>query len=494
MRRSSLRSWLLLVAILFSGLVVGGMALTTYVVVSDGMAVVAHDSTMRLAHAAEQVIADAASRVPAAPEASPPTTFAADPGPASPVVAHLPELLSAGALSDGQFVLYDASLEPLWRTDDSAVLARGHLGRKQALETGEISESNTGAGGVLQGLVGPADLGVYMIHVPVGLPGGGDGVLDVIYLPVSEEAVIDAIRPPMFTLALAAMFIMVVMMQTSMGWVLKLVDDLRKAADSIDAGRLDVRLPVAGEHEIGELARSINDLIERLRRRADAQTRFVADASHELATPVAGIRGYTNILRAWGGDDPEVREEAISAIDRESRRMARLCSDLLALVRNERGIEFKSVRFDVNARCREVLAAAATRYITKGLTFVGPEEGQIVMMGDPDRVEDAISILVDNAAKYTPDGGRVILRTRRKRESIVIEVEDTGAGIPAEDLESIFDRFYRSDASRSKETGGFGLGLPIAKTIVDGAGGTIEVESELGSGTRFTLRLPRGRV
>jgi len=116
------------------------------------------------------------------------------------------------------------------------------------------------------------------------------------------------------------------------------------------------------------------------------------------------------------------------------------------------------------------------------------------MMGDPDRVEDAISILVDNAAKYTSDGGRVILRTRRKRESIVIEVEDTGAGIPAEDLESIFDRFYRSDASRSKETGGFGLGLPIAKTIVDGAGGTIEVESEVGSGTRFTLRLPRGRV
>ncbi|MDO8987780.1 MAG: HAMP domain-containing sensor histidine kinase, partial [Coriobacteriia bacterium] len=224
------------------------------------------------------------------------------------------------------------------------------------------------------------------------------------------------------------------------------------------------------------------------------QTRFVADASHELATPVAGIRGYTNILRAWGGDDPEVREEAINAIDRESRRMARLCSDLLALVRNERGIEFRNVRFDVNARCREVLAAAATRYIAKGLTFTGPEVGQIVMMGDPDRIEDAISILVDNAAKYTPDAGRVALRTRRRRDTIIIEVEDTGVGIPVDDLESIFDRFYRSDASRSKETGGFGLGLPIAKTIVDGAGGTIDVHSELGAGTRFTLRLPRGRV
>jgi len=494
MRRSSLRSWLLLVAILFSGLVVGGMALTTYVVVSDGMAVVAHDSTVRLERAAEKVIAEAARLYAETPDASEGSTSSPDGAPVSPAVLELPELLRAGALSDGQFALYDGDLQPVWHTDESAVFLVGHDDRRVALETGEVTESTTGASGVLPGLVGPSDLGLYVSHVPVTLPGGGAGVLDVVYDPKSEEAVIDAIRPPMFTLALSAMFIMVVMMQTSMGWVLKLVDDLRKAADSIDAGKLDVKLPVEGEHEIGELARSINDLIERLRRRSDAQTRFVADASHELATPVAGIRGYTNILRAWGGDDPEVREEAISAIDRESRRMARLCSDLLALVRNERGIEFKSIRFDVNARCREVLAAAATRYIEKGLVFVGPEEGQIVMMGDPDRVEDAVSILVDNAAKYTPEGGRVILRTRRKRENIIIEVEDTGLGIPAEELESIFDRFYRSDASRSKETGGFGLGLPIAKTIIDGAGGTIEVESDVGSGTRFTLRLPRGRV
>lgn len=493
MRRSSLRSWLLLVAILFSGLVVGGMALTTYVVVADGMSVVAHDSTVRLARAAEEVIAKASDEVT---PTEAPSGGASESGDslAPAVIDRLPELLSAGALSDAEFVLYDAHLRPIWQSQETESLEDQDAARRAALDTGEMTESSTGASGVLQGLVGPSNLGIYVMHVPIRLPGGSDGLLDVVYVPSSEESVIDAIRPPMFTLALSAMFIMVVMMQTSMGWVLKLVDDLRKAADAIDAGNLDVKLPVEGEHEIGELARSINDLLDRLRRRADAQTRFVADASHELATPVAGIRGYTNILRAWGGDDPEVREEAISAIDRESRRMARLCSDLLALVRNERGIEFKSIRFDINARCREVLAAAATRYIDKGLMFTGPEEGQIVMMGDPDRIEDAISILVDNAAKYTPEGGHVTVRTRRKRDVIIIEVEDTGVGIPAEDLESIFDRFYRSDASRSKETGGFGLGLPIAKTIVDGAGGTIGVESDQGSGTRFTLRLPRGRV
>ncbi|MDZ4063064.1 MAG: HAMP domain-containing sensor histidine kinase, partial [Coriobacteriia bacterium] len=274
----------------------------------------------------------------------------------------------------------------------------------------------------------------------------------------------------------------------------RLVDNLRRAADAIDAGNLDLRLPDQGEHEIGDLARSINGLIERLRLRAEAQTRFVADASHELATPVAGIRGYTNILRAWGGEDPEVREEAISAIDRESRRMARLCSDLLALVRSDRAMQFKNVRFDVSSRCRQVLAAAATRYIDKGLEFVGPDEGQLMMVGDPDRVEDVVSILVDNAAKYTSPGGSVTVSVRRRREVVLIEVSDTGIGIPERDIPNIFDRFYRSDASRSKETGGFGLGLPIAKSIVDAIDGTIEVKSAGGVGSTFTVRLPRGRL
>ena len=112
---------------------------------------------------------------------------------------------------------------------------------------------------------------------------------------------------------------------------------------------------------------------------------------------------------------------------------------------------------------------------------------------DPERLEDVLSILLDNAGKYTPGGGRVSLTTRLQRGEAVIEVSDTGIGIPTEDIPSIFERFYRSDESRAKSTGGFGLGLAIAKSSSEAIGGIITVDSELGVGTTFTLRIPVGK-
>lgn len=494
MRRSSLRSWLLLVAALFATLVVGGVAITTYVVVADGMSVVSQDTIARIARGASQIVKEEATTAKLSAAASGLTGEAREAEAQRRFLRRIPEMFDAGTLSEGELAFYelqDGSLEPIWFSTTRAVVPEIDAQRLRSLETSQIVSSRIGEGGILTGLIGPAQLGVFVVHVPVEMPGAGRGVLDIAYFPEQEESVIDAIRLPMFMLAVSAVFIMVVMMQTSMGWVLKLVDDLRRAADSIDAGRLDVQLPASGEHEIGDLARSLNRLIDRLRKRAEAQTRFVADASHELATPVAGIRGYTNILRAWGADDPEVRDEAIRAIDRESRRMARLCGDLLTLVRSEATREYRPVRFDLNARCREVLAATATRYIDKGLEFVGPQDDTLLMNGDPDRIEDIIGILADNAAKYTPAGGSVSIKTSRSRDGVVVEVSDTGPGIPPEDLQYIFERFYRSDTSRSKETGGFGLGLSIAKSLTEGVGGRLTVASTVGEGTTFTIVFPK---
>ena len=494
MRRSSLRETLLAISVLFALLVVGGIALTSYVIVSDGMQVVAMDTTRRLSTTADVVVHDVVESTERAAIASGLSGDAASDEALASLATALPQALQRAGISEAQFALYDANLKLVWASAGVTDSSAQDSARRLALATGLPKRTVGRQGDLLSGLITRAQLGTTVIHTPVRLPGRRTGVLDVAHTPASEERVIDSIRRPMAVLAVTAMLIMVLLMQTSMVWVLGLVDNLRKAADSIDAGRLDERLPVTGNSEIADLANSLNHLIERLQRRSDAQGRFVADASHELATPVAGIRGYTSILRAWGADDPKVRDEAVDAIARESRRMARLPADLLNLLHADQGLVLRSERFDLNALVRERLAATASRWIEKDIDFEGPEEDSLIMTGDPDRVEDVVAILLDNASKYTPSFGHVSVATRRKRDNVVIEVRDTGQGIPAEDLPHIFDRFFRSEASRAAGEGGFGLGLAILKSIVEGMGGDIRVASEVGAGTTFTVRLPKGRL
>ncbi len=494
MRDWSLRRWLLVVSILFAVLVVGGVALTTYVIVSDGMRVVVADTAERVSASALAILRGTVAEAELAASGR---DLAGDERAdlaRSELERTIPLAFQRAGLPGGYYALYDADSELIWSSNPLGEHPAYGATRERAIADGAPTESTKRGGGLVSGLISDASLGTSVVHTPVPLPGGEVGVLDVTYVARNEELVIDAIRLPMAILALSAMLIMVVLMQTSMVWVLNLVDDLRKAADSIDAGRLEDRLPDSGKNEIGELGRSINNLIERLQRRADAQARFVADASHELATPVAGIRGYTSILQGWGAEDPVVRGEAIDAIDRESKRMARLTSDLLNLLQADQGIRLKTERFDLNALARERLAATASRYLDRDIEFEGPEDESLLMVGDPERLEDVISILLDNAGKYTPQGGTVALRTHRRGEAITIEVSDTGKGIPAHELPRLFDRFFRSESARAEGESGFGLGLSIAKTIVDSMGGSISVDSEVGEGTVFTVVLPRGRM
>ena len=491
MRRPTLRMRLLLASVLVAVLTISGISLTTFTIVSDSQRAVAQTRPVRVAVLVSRVLdilaREAERRV--GEEA-----LATEQGVSQAMDDFLNrvEIVYSGrAATEPQVAILNADLEPLWIGSDIAYLAGIDRQRRVAIELGHQTESVVERGSAFAGLAGPAEFDVHVAHVPIVLPGGDVGVLDVAYHPYREEAVIDSIRGPMLALAVSATLFIVILMQTSMVWVLRLVNQLRQAADSLDADRLDVRLPESGEHEIGDLARSVNGLIGRLRQRAEMQARFVADASHELATPVAGIRGYINILKAWGGEDPEVREEAIAAIDRESRRMARLCGNLLSLVRSDQVVHVKAVRFDANAVVREALAAAATHHHDRNLDISGPEEGQLFMTSDPDRVEDVLSVLLDNACKYTPEGGSVRVTTRREQGVIVFEIADTGVGIPEEDLVNIFERFYRSDASRAESTGGFGLGLAIAKATVDVLHGSISVTSTVGEGSVFAVRVPR---
>lgn len=489
-----LRRMLFVVSGLLAIVVVGGMSLMTFFIVSEGMRDIYRDASQTTAVVAASVVSEAARE--SAEEARKHVANDVDAVEYAQrdFIEGLDKTLTAEGFAGVRFSVWDAGGRRLWRTPTGPNAAPLTEERAEALASGEAVEWHERDPDWWRGVFRDAKMGESVWQVPVSLPDGSKGVLAVRRLATAEESVIDDLRLPMLALAITTAVIMVLLMQTSLLGALRLVDTLRDAADSIQAGRLDARLPEIGNNEIGALAASINRLLERLQRRSNAQTQFVADASHELATPVAGIRGYTSILRGWGGDDPEIRQEAIDAIDRESRRMARLTSNLLNLLHADQGLKLRTERFDLNAIIRERLAASANRYAEKDLEYVGPVDDQLWMTGDPDRVEDVLGILIDNAGKYTEPGGSIVVESRVESDEIVVRVSDTGKGIAADELPHLFDRFYRAERARSGATGGFGLGLAIAKSIVDNMESTLEVESELGRGTTFTFRVPRKKA
>ncbi len=278
---------------------------------------------------------------------------------------------------------------------------------------------------------------------------------------------------------------------------LRPVDEVVKAAREMSEGDLDKRLPVVyPKDEIGRLAITINDFLSRMQmafaRREEAlvrQKHFAADASHELRTPLTSIRGYAKMLSGWALEDREVARESVSAIDRESERMQGMVESLLALTRGDEGAPLRLGDHDLTVVARE--ATETARAVADGkvsLRYV-PSQTRIEATFDRDRIRQAASILLDNAIKYTPQGGKVEIRAREEDGRAILEVSDTGVGISKDELPLIFERFYRADPSRT--TDGAGLGLAIARQIAEAHGGEIRVQSKTGEGSTFTLSIPK---
>jgi signal transduction histidine kinase len=275
---------------------------------------------------------------------------------------------------------------------------------------------------------------------------------------------------------------------------------LETAAESLGAGNLEARAPDTGEDEIARVARAFNrmagDLAARdaaLRTSDSLRRQMIADVSHELKTPLTSMRGYLETLRM-----PEVRLRAddraryIDTIERETHRLERIVQDLLDLARLESGggtLDMRVfatervfghviARHELDARERSVELEA----------HVDASADQVV--GDPDRLEQVIDNLVANALRHTPGGGAVQLGARADGTNVWITITDSGGGIAAEHLPHVFDRFYKVDSSRVAGSAGSGLGLSIAKAIVERHGGSIDVSSRPGR-TRFTIGLPQ---
>ena len=270
------------------------------------------------------------------------------------------------------------------------------------------------------------------------------------------------------------------------------LDDIAKTANEITrSDDLSLRVPYSERtDEIGVLARALNQTLERIDRQFQTQQRLLADVSHELRTPLTAIRGNVDLMDRMGEGDPLSLESIRIEVD----RMTRLVGDLTLLARADAGglpLEMKPVELD------NLLFEVYRQFsvIQKPVEATVTAVDQVSVMGDADRLKQLFINLIDNAIKYTPDGGHVSISLSKLNGWAKFEVQDTGLGIPPEDLPHIFDRFYRVDKARARAQGGSGLGLSIAKWVAKAHGGNIEVESEVGVGTTFTVNLPaiRGR-
>ncbi len=269
------------------------------------------------------------------------------------------------------------------------------------------------------------------------------------------------------------------------------IESLAGELDKIDAGHLDSRINLPPtQKELRSLAQSINEMMDRVNQAYSAQMRFVSDASHELRTPIAVIQGYAALLDRWGKADPDALQESIDAIRGEAASMERLVEQLLFLARGDNDSQpVKMERLDLTNLAGEVLREEEMLHPER--TFL-PRWGEdpVSIYADPGLMKQVLRILMDNSLKYSSSEGRIYLRVSGSGDCVRVTVQDEGIGIPADGIPHIFDRFYRTDLSRDRKTGGTGLGLSNARWIVERHGGWFEVVSRPGVGTRITTVLP----
>ncbi|WP_236607455.1 HAMP domain-containing sensor histidine kinase [Sandaracinus amylolyticus] len=262
--------------------------------------------------------------------------------------------------------------------------------------------------------------------------------------------------------------------------------------------RLDVKIISAHVAPLPENAGAIvvmRDVTEV--RRLDAVRRdFVANASHELRTPLTAIRGFAETLRDGALDEPRIAKRFVGNIVENAIRLQRIVDDLLELSRSESpDARFELEPIDPLAIASKVLSSLEQKASDKGVQLgIEATHDAVPVRGDERALDQVLLNLVDNGIKYTPSGGRVVVRFRKEADTARVEVVDTGPGIAASHLSRIFERFYRVDQGRSREQGGTGLGLAIVKHLTQRMGGEVSVESRLGHGTTFSVRLARAEL
>jgi heavy metal sensor kinase len=274
------------------------------------------------------------------------------------------------------------------------------------------------------------------------------------------------------------------------GRALAPVVQIARSAEQITLHNLNERLPLTNTgDELEHLSRALNRMIARLHEAFEQNRRFLADASHELRTPLAALRGEMENVVQQARTLPELSDRAGSVLE-EVDRLAKIVDALFAISRLDAGESQQGwERFDLAPLAVSTTDQMSLLAEDKGIGVACNAEGKVSVDGDRARIKQVVVNLLDNAIKYTPSGGMISLNVRARNGQAVLEVVDTGMGIPAGALPHIFERFYRVDQARSRDAGGAGLGLAIVKSICAAHGGRVEVESVEGKGSRFRVEL-----
>lgn len=318
-------------------------------------------------------------------------------------------------------------------------------------------------------------------------------ILGAVYLSehdADQAALISDIRARMSNISIGAGGLALIAVLIFASALTRRITELVRALRVVREGSYDHRLKVRGNDELSELGHEFNNMTRRIEQTEEMRRRFVSDASHELKTPLASIRLLSDSIVQNSGMDVDTMREFVLDIGAEAERLQRTTDKLLQLTRMDRSARDERVPVDMRRAAENTLRLLEPLARERGIRLSWNLQEDCVIEASDDDIYRVIFNLVENAVKYNVDGGQVFLNLEKEPGFARLTVEDTGIGIPPDDLPNVFTRFYRVDKARSRDAGGSGLGLSIVHDAVVAHGGTVEAFSTLGSGSRFTVRFP----
>ncbi len=325
---------------------------------------------------------------------------------------------------------------------------------------------------------------------PVILRGAVTGAVYLFEYDTEQAALLRGIQKNLANVSLVICLIVLLLSLFLPSMLTRRISTLLRAITEIEEGQYSHRAPIKGRDELASLAQAFNSMADRLQKTEEMRRQFISDASHELKTPLSSIRLLTDSILQTKDMSAAVLHEFVSDIGDEIDRLTRMTEKLLLLTRLDASLKTESTPVDIKnviLRAVHMLDPLASH---EGVELCCQLDGGCVMLADEDNLYQAAFNLVENGIKYNKVGGRVTILLYQKEGEVIFIVDDTGIGIPQEDLPRIFDRFYRVDKARSRERGGSGLGLSIVRSNIESCGGSIRAESTLGKGSRFTVRFP----